>query len=175
MLSLPCRQTRGAAGGRRDRLQELHQENPVGTWGVSPPKGLGSCHVPSTSSQMSLACCGTPSLWRGQVTGQRGDATGGEGLSFASPCTSAHPCRDACACFHPKICPFPAHAWLVWATRCVPKGGKRGGGLFLGALSVSSRPGAVVGAGRGAGSRRGARSRAHGANTPPGVQQGTMG
>lgn len=39
-LCPPRRQTRGAAGGRRHRLQELHQENPVGIVlprGVLPP------------------------------------------------------------------------------------------------------------------------------------------
>lgn len=64
--SLPSRQTRGAAGGRRDRLQELHQENPVGTswpWDVPPAEGAGvqgGCHVPLSSTQMSPGCCGTP-------------------------------------------------------------------------------------------------------------------
>lgn len=59
--SLPHRQARGAAGGRRDRLQELHQENPVSTSQLLLPTGLGhsgGCHVLLTSTQMSLPCYG---------------------------------------------------------------------------------------------------------------------
>lgn len=112
-VALPCRQTRGAAGGRRDRLQELHQENPVGTsqpWDIALLKRLGHGEAATSSTQISSACCGTPSLWLCR------DGTDSKGLSFASPRAPAHIRRHSCACGHPKICPFAAHDWMAGAT-----------------------------------------------------------
>ena len=121
-VALPCRQTRGAAGGRRDRLQELHQENPVGTSrhrGIPPTAGLGRGGPPRPLAQHPawLVGCGTPSLRRRQGAGSVGKPAAAKGQALPVPASPAHAPRGSCAPFHPKICPFVACAWLLRATR----------------------------------------------------------
>lgn len=118
---LPPRQTRGAAGGRRHRLQELHQENPVG---ITRPRGVLLRPLQAQPHPRDMGwprhCCLHPKIRPDTRAGRHGAAPAvlfGPLPAFWTPagegCTvPAHPAGPRCTdpITSPKIHPFIS-AW----------------------------------------------------------------